>query len=290
MRPIRRERKESMIAKDATLNIASLFKATRKFHKLHQTEFSAILGVTQGTISKIESALMSPELGLWFRFLKAFNIIDPYCFTYAGVEFNENAFKTLKTEGSVLAPKFDFKEGAYIFTVQKIRPLHDFMVKNHPKMLDAFLKENKISKEIFYILNHPLPCDFVDAFFGLLDELKINEKSMALLDLNFNSALGRHMDNLIQSGNNEEFFSIINSEKDNMFEYEIGRNKGEYIISLNKNSNVIPLHSMKKADVIMNYNMLYPFHVMKSTQNLKSSIPSISELRHNEQWQVQYAQ
>lgn len=278
-----------MITKDSTLHIATLFKATRKFHKLHQTEFSAILGVTQGTISKIESALMSPELGLWFRFLKAFNILDPYCFTYEGVEFSDSAFKTLKNEGSVLAPKFNFKDGPYIFTVQKVRPLFDFMVKNHQKTFETFLKDNKISKEIFYILNHPLPCDFVDAFFALLDDLKINEKSLALLDLNFNSALGRHMDNLIQSGNNEDFFSIINSDKNNMFEYEVGHNKGEYIININKNSNVIPLQSMKKADVIVNYNLLYPYHVMKSTQNLKTTMPSIHETIQNEQWQVQYA-
>lgn len=278
-----------MITKDATLNIAALFKSTRKFHKLHQTEFSAILGVTQGTISKIESALMSPELGLWFRFLKAFNILDPYCFTYAGVEFNESAFKVLKGEGSVLAPRFNFKDGPFIFTVQKIRPLFDYLVKNHPKTLDTFLKDNKISKEIFYILNHPLPADFLDAFFAVLDEIKINEKSLALLDLNFNCALGRHMDNLLQSGTNEDFFSIINSEKDNMFEYRMGDHKGEYIITLNSDVSA-PLQSMKKAELIMNYNMLYPYHVMKSTHNLKGSLPSIHETKHKEQWQVQYAQ
>ena len=278
-----------MISKEATLNIAALFKSTRKFHKLHQTEFSAILGVTQGTISKIESALISPELGLWFRFLKAFNILDPYCFTYAGVEFNESAFKQLKTEGSVLAPKFNFKDGPYIFTVNKIRPLYDFMVKNHQKTFDTFLKDNKISREIFYILNHPLPYDFVDAFFGLLDEIKINEKSLALLDLNFNSALGRHMDHLLQSGSAEDFFNIINSDRDNLFEYKMGSNKGEYSIHLNQNAN-LPLHAMKKADVIVNYNLLYPYHVMKSTQNLKASLPSIQEMKHNQEWQVQYAQ
>lgn len=280
---------EVMITKDVTLNIAALFKSTRKFHKLHQTEFSAILGVTQGTISKIESGLMSPELGLWFRFLKAFNIQDPYCFTYAGVEFSDNTFKVLKTEGSVLAPRFNFKEDQYIFTVQKIRPLFDFVLKNHPKAFETFLKENKIAVEIFYILNHPLTCQFVDAFFSLLDDIKINEKSIALLDLNFNSALGRHLDNLIQSGASEDFFSIINAEKDNLFEYESSNNKGEYFIKLNKNAN-LPIHSLKKAEFIMNYDILYPYHVLKSTQNLKASQPSINETTANERWQVQYAQ
>lgn len=276
-----------MITKEVSLNIAALFKCTRKFHKLHQTEFSAILGVTQGTISKIESGLMSPELGLWFRFLKAFNILDPYCFTYAGVEFNAKAFNVLQTDGSVLAPRFNFKDGPYIFTVQKIRPLFDFIYKNHPKAVETFLKDNKISVEIFYILNHPLACDFVDAFFSLLDEIKINEKSIALLDLNFNSALGRHMQSLTPSASTDDFFTILNAEQDSMFEYEKSERNGEYFINL-KSTNV-PIQSMKKADFVMNYNMLYPYHVLKATQNLKSAMPSINETTENERWQVLYA-
>ncbi len=277
-----------MITKEVSLNIAALFKSTRKFHKLHQTEFSAILGVTQGTISKIESGLMSPELGLWFKFLKSFNIQDPYCFTYAGLEFDESAFKKLSTDGSILAPKFNFKDGPFIFTVQKIRPLFDFLVKNHVKTFENFLKENKISMEIFYILNHPLPLDFVDSFFSLLDDIKINEKSIALLDLNFSSALGRHMDHLLQSHSSEDFFTIINNETGNLFEYEKGENKGEYFITMNQNIRT-PLQNLKKVEFIMNYNMLYPYHVMKSTQNLKASLPSIKEMTENH-WQVQYAQ
>ena len=276
-----------MVSKESNYSIAALFKSTRKFHRLQQTEFSAILGVTQGTISKIEAAAMSPELGLWFRFLRAFNIQDPYCFTYSGVEFDEAAFQKLKTEGSSLAPGFDFSKNNYIFNVRKIRPLYDFLMKNHSKSFEAFLKDNKISKEIFFILNHPLTTELADTFFSFLEENKINAKSVALLDLNFEHALGRQMKDLMAVDSSDGIFSIINDDNDNILEYEFG-NKGEYFINLKK-KNLPHVKSLEKSDLVMNYNFLYPYHIMKATKNMKVSAPQITEVKKDQRWQVLYA-
>ena len=276
-----------MVSKETNYSIAALFKSTRKFHRLQQTEFSAILGVTQGTISKIEAASMSPELGLWFKFLRAFNIQDPYCFTYYGVEFDEAAFQKLRTDGSSLAPAFDFSKSNYIFTVRKIRPLYDFLMKNHSKSFENFLKDNKISKEIFYILNHPLTTEFADTFFSFLEDNKINAKSVALLDLNFEHALGRQMKELMATESSDGIFSIINEDQDNILEYEFG-NKGEYFINLKK-KNLPFVKSLEKPELVMNYNFLYPYHVMKSTKNIKISAPQITEVKKDQRWQVLYA-
>jgi DNA-binding XRE family transcriptional regulator len=276
-----------MITKETTGNIAILFKATRKFHRLQQTEFSAILGVTQGTISKIESGSMSPELGLWFKFLKAFNIQDPYCFTYAGIEFNETAFQVLKSEGSSFAPKFDFKDSHFLLNIRKIRPLFDFVSKNHSKAFDDFLKTNKISKEIFYILNHPLSTGFIDSFFSFLDENKISSKSISLMDLNFDSALGRQIEDLRSSDSTKELFTILNNDLSDMFKYEVGDKKGEYFISLKEDDAI--LQQLNKSEFIVNYNVLYPYHYLKSAKNIKISTPVINELVKDHRWQVQYA-
>lgn len=276
-----------MVSKETNYSIAALFKSTRKFHRLQQTEFSAILGVTQGTISKIEAASMSPELGLWFKFLRAFNIQDPYCFTYYGVEFDEAAFQKLRTDGSSLAPAFDFSKSNYIFTVRKIRPLYDFLMKNHSKSFENFLKDNKISKEIFYILNHPLTTEFADTFFSFLEDNKINAKSVALLDLNFEHALGRQMKELMATESSDGIFSIINEDQDNILEYEFG-NKGEYFINLKK-KNLPFVKSLEKPELVMNYNFLYPYHVMKATKNIKISAPQITEVKKDQRWQVLYA-
>lgn len=276
-----------MITKETTANIAILFKATRKFHRLQQTEFSAILGVTQGTISKIESGTMGPELCLWFRFLKAFNIQDPYCFTYAAIEFNESAFQTIKKNGTPLAPIIDFNKGEFLFSVRKIRPLFDFVINNHSKAFDTFLKNNKITPEIFYILNHPLSGSFVDLFFSFLEENKINAKSLSLLKLNFDSALGREMDKLLAVDSSENIFSILNNQENNLFEYEFSEKKREYFITIAKDT-YSSLKNLSKSDFVINYNILYPYLFLKSAKNLKIGAPVITE--HNDyRWQVSYA-
>lgn len=274
--------------KSSNKSIASLIKATRKFHRLQQTEFSAILGVTQGTISKIEAASMGPELGLWFKFLQAFNIQDPYCFTYHGLEFEQNAFAKLQTEGSALAPHFDFSKEKVVFTIRTIRPLFDFITKNHSKSFDAFLKENKIAKEIFYILNHPVTTEMADKFFSFLEENKINAKSVALLDLNFDYALGRQMKDISSSENSVELFNIINNNVDNSLEYEFSGVKGEYFINL-KNITESSLKSVVQSELIMNYNFLYPYHIMKSVKNFKTKTPKIQEVKKDSRWHVTYA-
>lgn len=274
--------------KSSNKSIAALIKATRKFHRLQQTEFSAILGVTQGTISKIEAASMGPELGLWFKFLRAFNIQDPYCFTYYGLEFDQNSFANLKTEGSALAPNFDFSKENYIFTIKTIRPLFDLITKNHSKAFDVFLKENKIAQELFFILNHPVTTEIADKFFAFLEANKINAKSVALLDLNFEYALGRDMKDISSSESSDDLFNIINNNTDSSLEYEFSGVKGEYFINL-KNQNNAQIKNIGQSELIMNYNFLYPYHVMKSIKNFKTKTPKIQEIKKDTRWHVTYA-
>jgi transcriptional regulator with XRE-family HTH domain len=56
------------------LKMANFIKDIRKAHNLKQTEMSARLGVTQGTISKIESGVMAPDLATYLKFKKEFMI------------------------------------------------------------------------------------------------------------------------------------------------------------------------------------------------------------------------
>lgn len=273
--------------KEINKSVCALFKATRKFHRLQQTEFAAILGVTQGTISKIEAAAMPPDLSLWFNFLKSFDIQDPYCFTYNALELNDTAFLKLKTEGSSLLPTFDFQKDNLITTVKKIRPLFDFLMSHHTKTFESFLKDNKISKEIFYILNHPLTADFIDTFFSFLNEHKINEKSVSLLNLNFEHSLGREKEELASSASSSEIFSILNRNSDTVA-YEADGKNSEYFINLNKKGQQL-ISPLENSELIMNYNLLYPYHVLKSTKNIKGSTPHIHEVKKDQRWKVTYA-
>jgi DNA-binding XRE family transcriptional regulator len=277
-----------MINNLTTENIANLFKATRKFNQLQQTEFAAILEVTQGTISKIESGNMHPELGLWFKFLRAFNITDPYCFTYGSLEFNENVFQNLKQIGSPLLPNFPFETEKTIFTVRMIRPIFDYILKNHLKAFEVFLKKNKIGIEVFYILNHPLTVDFAETFFSFLQEVKINEKSLVLLNLNFDASYGALTTNPLKENSPAMIFEALNNEKQSLVKYKLEEELNQYTVSLNKKSQG-QLDTFSAKNIVLNYNLLYPYHFLKSTKQCKASSPVITEIKKNTEWQISYA-
>jgi DNA-binding XRE family transcriptional regulator len=277
-----------MINENSVQNLAAIFRACRKFNKLQQTEAAAILEVTQGTISKIESGNMQPELGLWFKLLRTFKITDPYCFTYGGVEFDEDVFRLFKSEGSALLPNFDFKNEQIIFTVRTIRPIVDFIVKNHQKAFDVFLKDNKIGKEVFYILNHPLTFDFAESFFSFLRDNKISEKSISLLNLNFDSSLGGSLESILRSNSTDSIFEFLNNEKDSLVKYKLNSSDNSYNVSINKKNSAL-IEQLSAKDLLVNYNLLFPYHFLKSTELCKSSPPVITEIKKNSEWQVSYA-
>ena len=269
-------------------NISVLFKTTRKFYGLMQSEYASILGVTQGTVSKIEAGSMSPDLGVWFKLLKSFKILDPYCFSYSGLEFSNEVFESIKQNGSKLAGKFDFSQNSYISNVRQIRPLFDYLQTKNSKVLEAFLKEQSVSIELFFILNHPLPADFVDTFFTYLDDNKINAKSFIHMDLDFNQSLGRNIDELKSSKSNESFYANLNTNSLDSFNYEISNNKNEYLVHLNKKDSA-KYKNLEKSDFILDYNLLYPYHVIKSLNIANTTLPIIHEIKENQTWRIVYA-
>ena len=270
-------------------NISVLFKATRKFYGLMQSEFASILGVTQGTVSKIEAAAMNPDLGVWFKLLKSFKILDPYCFTYQGLEFHSEVFESIKKNGSPLARRFDFSKSHDISNIKKIRPLFDYLQVKNTKVLESFLEKQSVSMEIFYILNHPLPVDFLDSFFKHLDDVgKINAKSLIHMELDFQLSLGRNLDDLKSSNNNQIFFNHLNSNSLDSFNYEASNKQNEYLVHLNKKDSG-KYKNLEKSEFILDYNLLYPYHVIKSLNLANTTLPVIHEVKENQAWRITYA-
>ncbi|MGZ7068732.1 MAG: hypothetical protein ACXVHT_10540, partial [Methanobacterium sp.] len=226
--------------------------------------------------------------GVWFKLLRSFKILDPYCFTYSGLEYNEDVFELLRVNGSTLAPKFDFKNDIYISDVRKIRPLFDYLQTKNTKTLARFLEDQSVNSEIFYILNHPLTTGFVDSFFSYLDESKMNVKSFVLMDLDFHNCLGRNIEEINNSQNNLYFYNVLNSSSQDFFEYESSKNKNEYFVNLNKKNATI-LKELEKSKFILSYNLMYPFHAIKSLKASSASAPQVHELKEDQRWRINYA-
>ena len=274
-----------MVSSKKLNNLSTLFKATRKFNGLLQSEFAAILGTTQGTISKIESGNMAPDLDIWFQFLKSFNVVDPYCFLYGGIEFKKEVYDIFMLSGSKLAPNCDFINNDSVTTIKKIRPLYDFLLLKNKKNMSTLFKDLKVQGEIFSILNHPLTLDFLNTFFLFLDKNKINSKSFTLLNFNFSASLGREFDDLVNSALESEFYKILNQSSIDLFTYEAGALTNEYLIKL-KNTDFFNLLSKEVTQSFIDYNLLYPYHVLKSIKGLKVASPKINEVKPNLCWKV----
>jgi transcriptional regulator with XRE-family HTH domain len=58
------------------LQFGMFFKATREDNNLKQTEFAKLLGITQGSVSKIESGKMIIDLQTYLKFKKEFKVTD----------------------------------------------------------------------------------------------------------------------------------------------------------------------------------------------------------------------
>lgn len=260
-----------------TENLGNIFRAVRKFHGLGQTEFAATLGITQGTVSKIEAALMGPDLALWFRFLDTFGVLDPYCFTYGGIEFKKEKYSDLLADGMKLLPNYKLDAKTQYFSVKKIKPLVTHLERSHEKMFNNFLKKSGVKIELFTILNHPLPILFMSDFFEFLDSVNISEKALSMLKLDFYSSFGKRA---------EQSVDDVLSD-DQLFQYEF--NKNEYVVTVNP-SNLKGLMEVKKGDAIVNYNLLYPFYLLRSSDKVPSVHPKIVKMQTKEEkWKISYA-
>jgi len=264
--------------------VGQIFKAVRKFHNLQQIDYSASLGVSQGTISKIESGTMSLELALWFKFLDVYAINDPYTCENGGVELGKNALDTLKTEGSKLAPSFNFKSSPNIFDIIYLRPLYDLLENKHAFQLKWFLKENKISPEIFYILNHPVTFEFADSFFSLLEKCKINIKSIPILDLGFSTTITSTQKNINLIGNEISFIQQLNPY---FFDYKINKLKSTYSVETRMEFKDI-FGSLDNRELILQYGLLYPYHFLKYKNKASTSVANLKQDRKSSLWEVRY--
>lgn len=131
---------------------ASIFKTTRKLFKLNQSEFARKLGITQGTVSKLEKGLLGPDAALWYAFCMEFGLYadatyrSGYLFFKEEVDFKGDEFKMGKFHQERL------------IKVKEITPLLHSM--NEYQILDNFydvLKNKGIEREALIVPEYEVP-------------------------------------------------------------------------------------------------------------------------------------
>ncbi len=170
-----------MLNSELVLNIGPIIRAVRKFFNLQQWELANTLGITQGNLSKIENQLHAPDLIIWYRFLDSFNVRDSKCFLNNSIEIDESFFLALRSNGSYLAPNFDFKDGNYLCRVQDLNSIWDDLKINDPDILIKFFKKFKVHEEILLISNHPLTTKFIIELAAFQKEKAITREILNLV-------------------------------------------------------------------------------------------------------------
>lgn len=236
-------------------NISLIFKSARYCRGLQQTEMARILAVTQGTISKIEAASMSCDLSLWMRFTRIFNVKDAYCFEYGAVEFEDFNFISLENK---LAPSFTHSGKLIIFEIRRIRPLYEYLKNNYYKDFKIFLKDNKIREEVFYILNHPVSAEFADVFFNFLVKMKMNKRTLQMIELDYGATYGDGLRELLElsSGDVIKKLNLENS----FLSYKPAQDS--YVAEIKKN-NKDTIENLDNSELIIYYNVIYPYRFLK---------------------------
>jgi hypothetical protein len=77
-------------------------------------------------------------------------------------------------------------------------------------------------------------------------------------------------------------------DEDSLVKYKINTTSNSYNVSLSKKNRGL-LEPLSSKELVLNYNLLYPYYFLKSTGQCKITPPIISEIRKNTEWQVFYA-
>lgn len=266
--------------------ISEMFKIVRKMYGLRQVDFAEQLGVRQGTVSKIESGTMAPDLGAWFLLLKAFKVNDPYCFIYSGVEFADSVFENVRQHGSELAPRFNFTHSNQVAVMRLIRPFFDYLKEVDQRPLEKFLKKEKVEIEIFAVLNHPLGFDFLDRFLFYLSTSDVVTEAFPIIALNFNIAFGQHLEQFKSSANLFETFNSFYQQEFTLVQFEKSSQALEYFANINQEQ-FSKLTNSKKNEFFFKYLLLFPYYLEKSLKGIIHH-PEIEKISESAKWKIHY--
>lgn len=266
-----------MSAANVRLKLAWVFRSTRLFHGLQQSEMAKICGVTQGTISKIEAEKMMPDMVLYYTFIQKFGIKSKIRVN-GGLELPEYELRQITLQGSKLAPLIDFDIKNHCCTIRTLRPLYNYLVNNHGETLRNNLKERSIKEELFYIVNHPAPTEVVDALMDITKSYKITSKELPSLDYIFDDS--RHE---IRS-EEDQFLDYVNRESIFNFAYY---NNNSYTAELKKGS-ISKLQLIKNSELFTDYCALLLFNYNKF-KGKTSRLIEIKEEGKSKLWNVTYS-
>lgn len=245
-----------------------------------QTEMAAILGVTQGTISKVEAADMKIEMTLWFEFVRKFRLKDSYCCLYGSLELESLDEISIKEFKSPFFSKGTLFHDNRYFLVKDIRPLIDLLHKRASLLLEEMIDTHKIYQGVFNINNHPLYFSLVEDILTNLNKTLINKK-LQDLNLEFDATFGLHEElkdfetqlTMIQKASRWCKYGHLKKNQ-----YQVSFTPQDYSF----------LKKIKNSELLIEYLILVPFLFYSSSTQKKSSLAAEIKEEEKHVWKVTF--
>ena len=283
------------------LKAGRVVHAIRKFHGYGQMELAKEFQVSQSNVSKIESGILAPDLRLWMELTRAFKVKDPYCFYYGTAEIEtipqlNKIGKTFYKGTGFKIPRKYLSDA--LITSRKIRPLIDMRESNLEKQWNEFLDDTKIPREIFDILNFPIPSLIVKDFADFIQ--RYSSKIDFAKDLDFASQVNHGLmfedySRLSTPLNVLKHFVHKQKEYGLDLEYSISEDKGnESSVSVEISPQLLNIFPKKELanNRFFNYSAQYPLLLMKIKSPTENA-PAFKKLKMQESndshWKMTYA-
>lgn len=254
------------------LNAGRVIHAIRKFHGYGQIELAKEFRFSQSNVSKVESGILELDLFFWLELTRTLHVKDPYCFYYGTAEI-EGIPKLGKVDKSFYK-RVGFKIPKHylsdpLITSRKVRPLIEVFERILAKPWNTFLKESKIPRVMFDILNFPIPsflvkdlADFTHKHAAKLDWVKdlnlTSQKNHGLMFQDYASAS--------TTFNVLKHFIHKQREYGIDHEYLIAEENGhESIVHVHASPELLKVFSKKDLETnkFLNFSAEYPRHLMK---------------------------
>ncbi len=144
---------------------ARIFRAARKSRGYKQIDISSAMNVNQGTISKLENGILTPDAGTWYKFCKLLNL-EPDLTYRSGY-----LFSTIPSKQFCGGKFFKKEKSNGLITVKECIPfinvIHEF---NLMDQFEIVLKKKQIDRDILAIAEYKIPIRVLTIIFDFLNE------------------------------------------------------------------------------------------------------------------------
>ena len=195
---------------DTRAKLSGIFRAARKTSGMNQKEFTKALGITQGTVSKLENASLGPDDVLWYQFCMSFDLHPDLTYKTGKLFFNEPkefSGEELKM-GRLNLDRF--------VTVKDILPLLNTIEKYD--LMETYEEElslRRIDRDFILIPDYKIPFELLR---NTIDFVNSNLTKKELMNSSVKFFIEEMAETIYaQSSSHKEFMSYI-SEQETFFD------------------------------------------------------------------------